>query len=808
MRIDDRTARLCKRVNGSSGSSTAWARAARTPFSQSLIEFSNIVEFVAITLHPIEPPRPSRAWSSLIIALSQFREASARSAVSLALYLGRPKRRWTAKLQTAKTWDRHLKSMKTLSANVAAIIAVLIVARPLEAGTITYQAIPPAQSDTGCGISDENHYTTAVDGGNATGTNRTLNGITLFALAGSGPSSTADNCTLNALSGSLSNGNSGKAAIQADATLKDILSDTTTVQGAGDNTEQEVALDPASLEKGVTYDLRIYICPSSGQNRQVNLSFVGDEQDAVVTGFFNEDDATTSAGRFNNRKQVYYINYRYTWDGDSTPGITITQKSGAAPFCLSALTNQVAEENDATAQGTDENAGYNPGFALVDMARIFKEYGKTKDAEAKINSSKDEAKKSYDKRADSYKKALDEINELNRQLALSTTTASTRQQLERERDDKIASIRKMESEINEFRTAREKDLQDQALKMRAEIVAEITGTIKQLGSNAADVILDFNGTSLNGVAFIVHCPPGADMSDRVIAALNKKESSEFASTQDLKIALINMNDVFKRFDKTKAAEARINEAKAAAKKEYDSRADNYKKELADVNSLSGDARDKQVSKVKEMERQINNWRTTREKELQDQALKLRTDLVAEMTGALKARLSAKEAILVFDSSGTTLSGVPAILCSDKVPDLSDQIVTSLNNTGKKSRSRAASQPEFASSSELRFACVDLNRAFQALPETKKAGVEITDLKAKTDAAGKPEDAREVRDAALQKRNAIVEKLTAGIQQIAQTGNYNIVFDSSGNSMNGVPFVVLNADLPDLTDDLISKVSSR
>jgi Skp family chaperone for outer membrane proteins len=697
--------------------------------------------------------------------------------------------------------------MKKLSANVAAIIAGLI-ALPLEAGTITYQAIAPAQSDTGCGISDENHYTTAVDGGNATGTNRTLNGITLFALAGSGPSSTADNCTLNALSGSLTNGNSGKTAIQVDGTFKDILSDTTTVKGAGDNTEQEVALDPASLEKGVTYDLRVYVCPSSGENRQVNLSFVGDEQDAVETGFFNEDDATTSAGRFNNRNQVYYINYRYTWDGDTTPGITITQKSGAAPFCLSALTNQMAEESGATARGNDDEAGYNPGFALVDMNRIFKEYGKTKDAEAKINASKEEAKKSYDKRADSYKKALDEINELNRQLALSTTTASSRQKLERERDDKIASIRKMESEINEFRTAREKDLKDQALKMRAEIVAEMTGTIKQLGSNAADVILDYNGMSLNGVAFIVHSPPGADMSDRVIAALNKKGSSEFASTQDLKIASIDMNDVFKRFDKTKASEAKVNEAKAAAKKEYDSRADNYKKELADVNGLSGDARDSQVSKVKEMERQINNWRTTREKEIQDQALKLRTEIVSEINGALKARLPANEAILVFDKSGTTMNGVPAILSSSKVPDLSDQIVASLNNTGKKSRSRAASKPDFALSSELRFACVDVNRAYQALPETKKAEAEIADLKKKTVAAGKTEDAKEVRDAALEKRNAIVQKLATGIRQIAQAGNYSITFDSSGNSLNGVPFVIRNVNLPDVTNDVISNMSVK
>ena len=52
----------------------------------------------------------------------------------------------------------------------------------------------------------------------------------------------------------------------------------------------------------------------------------------------------------------------------------------------------------------------------VDMNRAFKEFDKTKDAEAKINEAKNSAKKEYDDRAESYKKALDEINNLNKQL--------------------------------------------------------------------------------------------------------------------------------------------------------------------------------------------------------------------------------------------------------------------------------------------------------------------------------------------------------------------------------------------------------
>src|SRR5205085_516886 len=107
------------------------------------------------------------------------------------------------------------------------------------------------------------------------------------------------------------------------------------------NSQTEIVLDPETLEEGSTYDLRVYICSSSSQNRRVNLVFFGDGQPGIETGFFNEDDARTSPGRFPTANQVYYINYRYTWNGDSTPGIVISQQFGAAPFCLYALTNQL-----------------------------------------------------------------------------------------------------------------------------------------------------------------------------------------------------------------------------------------------------------------------------------------------------------------------------------------------------------------------------------------------------------------------------------------------------------------------------------
>ena len=113
------------------------------------------------------------------------------------------------------------------------------------------------------------------------------------------------------------------------------------------------------------------------------------------------------------------------------------------------------------------------------MNRTFREYNKTKDAEAKINDAKNQAKKEYDERADTYKKALDDINNLNKQLEAPALSADAKAQKAKERDDKISNIKNMEREITEFRQTRERQLQEQALRMREGIVKEITEVVME-----------------------------------------------------------------------------------------------------------------------------------------------------------------------------------------------------------------------------------------------------------------------------------------------------------------------------------------
>src|SRR2546428_3266942 len=169
----------------------------------------------------------------------------------------------------------------------------------------------------------------------------------------------------------------------------------------------------------------------------------------------------------------------------------------------------------AFAQGTQK-------IGTVDMQRAFKEYNKTKEAEAKINEAKNAARKEYDDRAEDYKKALDEINNLNKQLESPALSADKKTQSAKERDDKIAKIKNMEREISDFRQTRERQLQEQLIRMREGIVKEITDVVmEKVKAKSLDFVLDKSGVSINGVPVVLYAPDNVDLTSEMIDIPNK-----------------------------------------------------------------------------------------------------------------------------------------------------------------------------------------------------------------------------------------------------------------------------------------------
>ena len=168
----------------------------------------------------------------------------------------------------------------------------------------------------------------------------------------------------------------------------------------------------------------------------------------------------------------------------------------------------------------------------------------------------------------------------------------------------------------------------------------------------------------------------------------------------VKIGTINMDRAFKEYSKTKEAEKKVNDAKDAAKKEFDDRTDSYKKALEEVNNLnkqlestalSADKktqlakdRDDKINNIKNMEREINEFRVTRENQLREQALRMRDGIVKEIMDVVNDKVKTLNMDLVFDKSGMSVNGVPALLYSRDSYDFTNDVVAALNKPGRTS----------------------------------------------------------------------------------------------------------------------------
>ncbi|MEI8340889.1 MAG: OmpH family outer membrane protein [Verrucomicrobiota bacterium] len=175
-------------------------------------------------------------------------------------------------------------------------------------------------------------------------------------------------------------------------------------------------------------------------------------------------------------------------------------------------------------------AGAQTKIATVDMNKIFSAYYKTKDAETRINEARNSAKKELDDRMDTYKKNLETINKLNDEMNKPELSKEAKDEKAKARDEKIAETKNLEREITEFKASREKQLQEQAVRMRNGIVDEITKLVQEkVKSENYDLVLDKSGSSLNGVPILIFARESLDFSDEIITQLNKNRSTDSAA---------------------------------------------------------------------------------------------------------------------------------------------------------------------------------------------------------------------------------------------------------------------------------------
>jgi len=173
-----------------------------------------------------------------------------------------------------------------------------------------------------------------------------------------------------------------------------------------------------------------------------------------------------------------------------------------------------------------------------------------------------------------------------------------------------------------------------------------------------------------------------------------------ASAQaQFKVGTIDMKQVFDSYYKTKDAEAKINEARAQAQKELAERLDTFNKAQEQARKLNDEAGKAELSekakaekvkglneKLQElgvMQREVQEFQQTRERQLSEQSVRSRNVLVEEINKIVSDVVKTNNYDLVFDKSGQSLNAVNLLVHSKDSFDFTADVLSKLNADQKK-----------------------------------------------------------------------------------------------------------------------------
>jgi len=161
-------------------------------------------------------------------------------------------------------------------------------------------------------------------------------------------------------------------------------------------------------------------------------------------------------------------------------------------------------------------------FGTVDMNRVFSDYYKTKEAQTKYADAEKAANDDLNGRVDSLKASMKEISQMNTDIQKPDIAKDAADSLKKNLQTKVTAARALDREIADYRSSKQKSLQDQFLRMRKDIVDDIMKTVSDLvKAKGYDIVFDKSGLSAGAVPVVLYARDDLDFSQDVITALNK-----------------------------------------------------------------------------------------------------------------------------------------------------------------------------------------------------------------------------------------------------------------------------------------------
>jgi len=173
------------------------------------------------------------------------------------------------------------------------------------------------------------------------------------------------------------------------------------------------------------------------------------------------------------------------------------------------------------------NAAQSTKIGIVDLKRLFENYWKTKQANARLKELRSDMIKEQKAIEDKYKSASEEYKKILESANDQAVSAEEREKRKKAAEDKLIEMRQIEVAMEQFIKSAGANLSEEERRLRDNIVKELKEAIATKGrAGGFTLVLDVSGETANSAPAVLYTNGENDLTDQVLTELNAKAPPE------------------------------------------------------------------------------------------------------------------------------------------------------------------------------------------------------------------------------------------------------------------------------------------
>lgn len=158
----------------------------------------------------------------------------------------------------------------------------------------------------------------------------------------------------------------------------------------------------------------------------------------------------------------------------------------------------------------------------VDMARLYDNYYKTEEVNAKLREAEQRAQEQIDQLNAQGNALVEEYKEMIEQSKNTLLNDMARQKAAEDAERKLEEIQRKQNEVNTFRINTQRSLQQRLLTNRQLMLEEISKVVVDLGKRkGATLIVDRAGPTGIGISNVLYADAAFDITEEALAEINR-----------------------------------------------------------------------------------------------------------------------------------------------------------------------------------------------------------------------------------------------------------------------------------------------